>query len=96
MQSVGNRVGNGGGVKSQWGSGALVVRLTAEGKKLYLWHEVLVLMGRSLLPEGGVQTVCVPGERDRLQSFLPASGSWRRTGPGETVDCSQSPSEQSG
>jgi len=28
------------------------MRPPAEGKKLFLWHEVLVLMDRSLLPEG--------------------------------------------
>ena len=27
---------------------------TAEGKKLFMWREVLVLMDRSLLPEGRV------------------------------------------
>ena len=32
-----------GGVKSQWGSGALLVSLTAEGKKQFLWREVLVM-----------------------------------------------------
>ena len=32
--------------------GALLIRLLAEGKKLFLWREVLVMMDRSLLPEG--------------------------------------------
>ncbi|KAK3564295.1 hypothetical protein QTP86_012018 [Hemibagrus guttatus] len=43
-----------------WGvSGALFSKLTAVGKKLFLWREVLVLMDRSLFPEG----------RDRKSSF---------------------------
>ncbi len=43
-----------GGDKSlcEWGSRALLMRLVAEGKKLFLWCEVLVLMECSLLPEG--------------------------------------------
>ena len=32
------------------------MRPTADGKKLLWWREVLVLMDRSLLPEGSVTT----------------------------------------
>ena len=34
------------------GCDALLIRLAAEGNKLFLWREVWVVMGRSLLPEG--------------------------------------------
>ena len=61
----------------QWGSGALLMRLTAKGKDQFSLHEVLVLMDQ----RGGGQTVCVRGERDRLQSVclsvLEAFRSWR-------------------
>ncbi len=33
------------------------------------------------------ETVCVQGGRDRPQSFLHSSGSWRSTGPGGMVGC---------
>ena len=41
---------------SQWGwwSWDLLRNPTEEGKKLFKWREVLVLMDRSLLPEGRV------------------------------------------
>ena len=41
---------------SQWGWWLwdLLRNPTEEGKKLFKWREVLVLMDRSLLPEGGV------------------------------------------
>ena len=39
-------------VKCQWGGQALFKRPVAEVKKLFRWREVLVLMERSLLPEG--------------------------------------------
>ena len=35
-----------------WESLVLLKRPVADGKKLFLWHEVLVRMDRSLLPEG--------------------------------------------
>ena len=35
-----------------WEFRALLTRPSADGKKLLLWREVLVLMDRSLLPEG--------------------------------------------
>lgn len=34
-----------------WGDWVLLMRSTAEGKKLFLWCEVLVSMDRSLVPE---------------------------------------------
>jgi len=40
------------GAGDQWGSGVLLMRLVAVGKKRFLWREVLVLMDRNLLPEG--------------------------------------------
>lgn len=36
----------------QEGSSALLMRPAAVGKKLFLWHEVLVLMDHNLLPDG--------------------------------------------
>ena len=39
----------------------LLIRLTADGKKLFLWREVLVLMVRSLLPEGSDSKSWCPG-----------------------------------
>ncbi|KAK5620086.1 hypothetical protein CRENBAI_002373, partial [Crenichthys baileyi] len=36
------------------GTKALLMSLATSGKKLFLWREVLVLMDRSLLPEGRV------------------------------------------
>lgn len=41
------------------------------------------------------ETDCVRFGRGRPQSYLHASGSWRRPGPGEMADCSRSPSQQS-
>jgi len=44
-------------VKCQWGGRVLLRRPVAEGKKLFRWREVLVLMERSLLPEQFVSRV---------------------------------------
>ena len=52
--------GRGNGI-GQWGSRALLIRPTADGKKLFLCWEVLVLMDRSLLPEGSVSNSFCPG-----------------------------------
>ena len=38
-------------VSGSWEFWALLMRPAAEGKKLFLWLEVLVLMDRSLLPK---------------------------------------------
>lgn len=45
----------------QWGSLTLVVRPAAEGKNLFLYREVLVLIDRSLLPEGSDSNRLYPG-----------------------------------
>src|SRR4029434_9324174 len=42
-------------------SRALLMRPTADRKKLLWWREVLVLMDRSLLPEGSVTRSLCPG-----------------------------------
>ncbi|KAK3530064.1 hypothetical protein QTP86_011075 [Hemibagrus guttatus] len=69
-------------------SGALFSRLTAVGKKVFLWREVLVLMDR----RGGTERVHFRDERGQLRSWLHVSGTWRHTALGEMGDCSQSPS----
>ena len=48
-------------ISGSWEFRALLMRPAADEKKLFLWREVLVLMYRSLLPEGsGWNRVC-PG-----------------------------------
>jgi len=42
----------GSGHEGQWRNRALFMSPTADGKKLSVWREVLVLMDLSLLPEG--------------------------------------------
>ncbi|AWP07991.1 putative gastrula zinc finger protein XlCGF57.1-like, partial [Scophthalmus maximus] len=42
------------GGQCQWGSLNVLLSPAAEGKKLVLWREVLVLMDHSLLPEGSI------------------------------------------
>ncbi len=49
------------------------MRPAADGRKLFLWCEALVLMDHSQLSE----TVCVQGGRGRPQSYLHTLGSWR-------------------
>ena len=70
-------------VKCQCGGRALFKRPVAEGKKLFRWREVLVLMERSLLPVGrGVNSLC-PGWEGSATIFparlrvLEACRSWR-------------------
>ena len=60
----------------QGGLRTLLIKLVADGKKLFLWREVLVPMDRNLLPEG-VSRVCDQGGRDQPQSSLHASECWR-------------------
>ena len=56
-------------VESQGGFRALLIRLVAEGKKLFMWREVLVLMDLSLLPEGsGSKSLC-PGWEESATIF---------------------------
>lgn len=62
---------------------ALLIRLVADGKKLFLWREVLVLMDRSLLPEGSDSKSFCPGWEGSAIIFparlrvLEANRSWR-------------------
>lgn len=58
----------------QWG---LVNKASCRWETLFLCCEVLVLMQRSLLPEG--VSVYAEGGRGQPQSFLLTSESWRRT-----------------
>ena len=73
----------GGGVRVSGGSRVLLMRPTAVGKKLFLWHEVLVLMDLSLLPEGRDSKSLCPGWEGSAAIFPPrlrvleAYGSWR-------------------
>lgn len=70
-------------------AGFFLMRPAANGKKQFVWCEVWVLMDLSFLSEGSDWNSVRDG-RDQPQSFLLASESWRRTGPGVMVDCSQS------
>ena len=54
----------------QWESLALLKRPVADGKKLFLWCEVLVLMDRSLLPEGSSWNREWPGWEESATNFL--------------------------
>src|SRR4029434_1242603 len=79
-------LGSGGGIRVRVGgrgSRALLMRPAADGKKLHWWREVLVLMDRSLLPEGSVTRSLCPGWEEcailyaaRLR-VLDAYKSWR-------------------
>jgi len=47
--------------EGQWGTRALFLSPTANGKTLFVWREVLVLMERILLPEGRDSHSVCPG-----------------------------------
>ena len=55
-----------GSGQCQWGSRALIMRPTEEGKKILLCREVLILIDRSVPPEGS--------EADRLRPGLEGVG----------------------
>lgn len=65
----------------QWGFWGLLISLTDEGKNVFLWSVVLVLIDLSFLPEGIFLNVHVQDGWDRSQSFLPISGFWRHVSP---------------
>jgi len=53
----------------------LLIRLVTNGKKLFLWHDILVLIDRRLLSEG---SVCEWGGKNQPQSsLLEVYRSWR-------------------
>ena len=54
----------------EWESLALLKRPVADGKKLLLWCKVLVLMDRSLLPEGSSWNREWPGWEGSATIFL--------------------------
>ncbi len=61
-----------GGDKSpcQWRSRPLLVRPAADRKTLFLWHEVLVPMDRTLLSGGVAKNFCARGWEGSAQSVL--------------------------
>ena len=77
--------GRGGSVRVSVGGGPgpLLMRPVADGKKLFLWQEVLVLTDLNLLPEGSVlKSICPGWEGSNMiflarLSVLEACRSWR-------------------
>ena len=86
--TVGVDGGRGGSVRVSVGGGPgpLLMRPVADGKKLFLWREVLVLTDLNLLPEGSVSKSICPGWEGSNMIFLARLGvleacrSWRDDG----------------